>query len=329
LADDRNAKILSLGISAVLTAILFAVIDFTPDAPLIGTILAILFAWLFIAYFIWSILDGIDALIGLPKSIKDMLEANARAKRTRAEVNALRGGPSQHASGQAATKPQAPAALSPEDEAHMTAWIEGFIKAGIIDGARFDEDARAAVRSAVADWGEASPYAILMSIEEIGGNGQMHAGGMLPALGFLDTKGEQLAEGFVEEVAMLDRVTGGALDLSIAALNVPAFEAMADTDIALDLSIGGVVVPLRWRSAVKYSSNILPLHVAHAYHALDRGDAVATLWSDQGSILMRLAPAQLRSFNARMSRQECEDDRFCWLHRETPFGSGDPPPVLP
>jgi hypothetical protein len=205
----------------------------------------------------------------------------------------------------------------------MTAWVNSFIKAGIIDGTQFDEAARDAVRSTVADWGEVSPFAILMGIEEIG-DGQMRAGGLLPTLGFLDSKGEQLAEGFVDEVAMLDRVTGGALALSIAEPNVPPFAAMADKDIELDLRIGGAVVPLRWRSAVKYSSTILPVHVARAYHALGRGDSLATLWSDQGTIILRLKPAQYRSFNARMERQECGDERFGWLHRETPFASGDP-----
>jgi hypothetical protein len=208
----------------------------------------------------------------------------------------------------------------------MAAWLNSFVKAGIIDGAQFDDAARDAVQQSVAGWGEASPFAILMGIEELG-EGQMRAGGLLPTLGFLDSKGEQLAEGIVDDVAMLERVTDGALALGIDRITVPPYAAMADSDIELDLRISGSVVPLRWRSAAKYASTILPVYIARAYHALGRDDALATLWSDQGSFILRLTPAQYRSFNARMSRQECGDDRFGWLHRETPFASGDPLPA--
>jgi hypothetical protein len=317
-------------ISGVLTAIIIGFAGFTPDLP--GPIRAFIaiMLWLFIAFAIWVFKDSIDALIALPQNFREMREASARAKRAKAEAKGRSVDNARPAAAPAASSATSPAPattapddLSPDDEAQLTGWLNSFIKAGIIDGTQFDAVARAAVHESVAGWGEASPYAILMGIEEIGG-GQMRAGGLLPTLGFLDTKGEQLADGFVHEVAMLDRVTGGALALSIDQITVPPFEAMADNDVQLDLRIGDAVVPLRWRSAVKYASTILPVHVARAYHALGRGDALATLWSDQGSFILRLTPAQYRSFNSRMERQECDDERFSWLHRETPFASGDP-----
>ncbi len=217
-------------------------------------------------------------------------------------------------------------AWSDADHTRLERWMAALADAGVLRPGGADA---AAIAAAMADFGEVWPSAILMSIAEWEeAQGIAPADSRLSDLAFLDSKTEQLEELIREQVADLDRVTGGALGLSITAIDWPPLAEMPGRPVAITLAIGGSTQTLSWRSNAKYASTILPAAVARAYHALGRGDAIAALWCDQGAWLMRLSPDARKKLNARLRREGVEEESFEWLHVGAPFASGDPPPQM-
>ena len=137
--------------------------------------------------------------------------------------------------------------------------------------------------------------------------------------------GEQDAGVLAEQIADIDRLTRGILNLTDEAIRWPADVRKADVELAI--TVNGAPLRLTWRAAPKYVSTVPHVALAQAYAALGTGHRLATYWVDRGMWLMRLADGAVEALNTELGLNPETGEAFGWLDEEAPFAAGDPSPL--
>jgi hypothetical protein len=311
-------------ISAVLTAVLFAVVEFSPAAGLGERLLVIVFAWAFIGF-------AVHAFADLAKVPGDLRQIFKQPNRPKATVAGVFGAAKTTAGviGNAIAPPNPVAPYTPPEPtdaelAEVEAALAPLAAAGVFQPQVPDP---ALVFAGVADCGEPiTPEAIFNALNE------MHyyhpdadAADYMANLAFVDSKTEQSAELLSSYIADFDALTDGALAITVNAIDHPPFAEADSRDVIIDLVVSGAPLRVQYRGGAKYLSTYLHVALAKAYQALGRGDAIATFWTDQGVWLTRLHDGAVATLNAALGLDDPDSPyQFGWLHAEEPFAAGDP-----
>ena len=324
--DDkrRRAILITLGIGAILTAILLLVVDFDPAMTMGGRALISLFAWAFISFFLWS-------LRGLVKVPDDFRMAMAERRRANgAGPGALRTGAlAAGVVGKAVMSDSHPdryvaPELAREQQDAVRAMVAAMAAAGLFQPAVPDPEL---LFAGVADWGEPlTPEAIFAALDELHyHHPDIDEAAYMGNLAFVDSKAEQGAALIEHHIRDFDALTGAALAIRIDRIDHPSFDQTATRDVLINLTVGGAPMVVRYRGATKYLSTQLHVALAQAYRALGRGDAIATYWTDQGVRLTRLSDGAVEALNAALGLSGTtlsDAGPFAWLHSEAPFAAG-------
>lgn len=284
-------------IGAGLTAVLFALVEFAPEIGLGGRVFMVAFAWAFLSFAIWS--------------IADLFKGNEYAEERRA----------------AAAQPIEPSRDLTEAEVARVAHIVAVMgKHGIFAPQIPDPELLHA--GVVHSLDNLSPADIFDTL------GELHY--YHPAvpddvfwdnIAMVPSHGEHNATQLAQEIADIDRLTRGVLNLTDEAIRWSA--NLRSTDVELAITVNGAPLHLTWRAAPKYASTVPHVALARAYAELRTGYRLATYWVDRGMWLMRLADGAVEALNAELGLNSAGGEGFGWLDAEEPFAADDPVAPLP
>lgn len=239
-------------IGAVLTAILFALIEFAPEIGLGGRLFMIAFAWAFISLGIWSFID--------------LFKWKERAEERRA----------------AAVAPIEPSRDLTEVEVARVAAIVAVMGRHGIFAPHIPDPAllHAGVLHAIENL---TPGDIFDTL------GELHY--YHPAvpddvfwdnIAMVPSHGEQGASDLASQIVDIDRLTRGVLNLTGEAIRWPA--NVRTTDVELAITINETPMQLAWRAAPKYASTVPHVALARAYAALGHRSSSRHLLGGQGCV---------------------------------------------
>ncbi len=284
-----------LTIGAVLTAILFALVEFEPGASWAVKALMVAFAWAFLSYGVWV--------------FADLFKWRGDTEQRRA----------------AALEPILPSRDLTEAEVARVAHIVAVMgKYGMF--APQIPDPALLHAGVVHSLDTLSPADILDAL------GELHY--YHPAvpddafwdnLAIVPSHGEQDAGVLAEQIADIDRLTRGALSLTNEAIRWPADVLSGNVELSLD--VNGGAMRIFFSAADKHLSTVPHVALARAYAALGTGYRIATYWTDHGMWLMRLADGAVEALNAELGLDPETGEAFGWLDGEAPFAAGDPSPL--
>jgi hypothetical protein len=283
-----------LGISALLTAILFALVEFSPETPLIAKALMIVFIWLFIGYGLWMVADIPSAIRGL-----SAISKGRSAQSTMTSVEDI-----------AASKE-----LEADAAAALAALVATMARHGIFAQHVPDPEL---LHPGVVDFGGVSPAGVFEALSELHYyHPEIPADAFIANLAMLTSHGEQGVETLAQEIADIDRLTHGALGLTNEAIHWPV--NVRSSEAELRITMNGEPTVLRWRALDKYLSTVPHVALARAYAALGTGYRLATLWTDRGAWIMRLANGAVEALNNELG---LKTEVFGWLDEEDPMAAG-------
>jgi hypothetical protein len=314
--NERNKRIaITLGIGGLLNAILFALIEFSPDTNAAAKVLMILFGWLFISYGLWSFAD-------VPAALRDLFVLfRSRPQRPAPSPMGVQQGHPVLASVEEIAESKT---LDAEQTAALAEMVAVLARHGVF-APRIPDPAL--LHPSIADYGAVDPGAVFGALSELHYyHPAIPEDSFMANLAMLTSHGEQGAETLAEEIADIDRLTQGALGLADEALCWPADIRAEEAE--LRITINGAPTVLRWRALDKYLSTVPHVALAKTYAALGTGFRLATYWTDQGAWIMRLADGAVEALNAELGLDPATSDPFGWLDEEEPIAAGDPPPVL-
>ncbi len=311
--NRRRAILITLIIGAVLAAVCLLVIQ--PINPLAGPLEQLviwLVAWLGLSLLLWSLRD----LAEVTRDVADLWRPQRPRALARAAVHETARATEQAAFAEAAS--DIPKASQDEIRAVVTTLARyGVFAPQVPDPAL--------LFAGTPDFGGGvTPDGIFYALNELHYyHPDIDTAEFMANLAFVDSKTEQsaaLIHGYINE---FDALTDGALGIQIVRIDHPSFADMAARDVVIDLTVGGAPLRIQYRGLPKYLSTHLHVALARAYHALGRGDAIASYWTDQGAWLMRIAHGAVERLNAALGIEDSETaDPFAWLHEEVPFAAG-------
>lgn len=306
MTHDLKPKLICLAIGAVLALILFQLIPFAPEIGLGGRILMIVFGWLFLSFGLWTMRDliALGRDLSAPRPVRAATQESARVAEQ---------------AGFTAATPDIPPARQ-DDIRHVVAALasHGVFAPQVPDAAL--------LFAGTPDFGGgATPEGIFGALSELHYyHPDVDDAAFFGNLVLHPSHAEQNADTIAEQIADFEQLTGGGLAITTTRIAWPADDALATQDVVVELMIAGEPVTLHWRSAAKYLSTTLHTAIALRYQALNRGDAIATYWTDRGVWLMRLRDGAAQALNSELKLDDTMHDLFGWLHNDTPMESGRP-----
>jgi hypothetical protein len=290
-----------LGIGALLTAILFALVEFSLETPPLAKGLMIVFIWLFISY-------GLRMVADLLSTVRDLLTIS-KGRSPQSGLTSVED--------IAASKE-----LEADDAVALSTMVAAMARHGIFAPEVPDPTL---LHPGIADFGEVSPAGVFEALGELHHyHPDIPEDAFAANLAMLSSHGEQGVEALAGEIADFDRLTHGALGLADEAIHWPANVRTSEAE--LRITMNGEPTVLRWRALDKYLSTVPHVALARAYAALGTGYRLATYWTDRGAWVMRLADGAVEALNVELALDPATSNTFGWLDKEQPMAAGDPPP---
>lgn len=143
-----------------------------------------------------------------------------------------------------------------------------------------------------------------------------------------DSHAEQFEETLRRQIADLERLAGGALDIRDVAIDLTLRDGPGPhPPCTIGMTVNGEPVTLTYAPAGKYLSSHIHVALARALKAADCGKRLAWLWCDQGAWIACLADGAVERLNAGPGFDKAGFDGWDWIDASDPFAAGDT--VLP
>lgn len=179
----------------------------------------------------------------------------------------------------------------------------------------------------VADMDESvKPDTILAALGELG---HYHPGTdparFMANLAMLDSKTEQDSAYLRGQIADLDRLAGGALQIADVAIDAVWPPAERIMPVRIALTVNGAPLTIAYDGDVKYASSHIQHALALHLDAAKAGRRFAWLWTDQGAWIAALPDGAVEALNAALKLKPQGRCVWEWVSDAKPFAAGDTP----
>ncbi len=279
----------------------YFLMDFSPDTGSSARLLMSLFLGAFAGFGVWS-------FAGIPALIADLIGL-ARGRRAAASAQPI------HAPDE---RPQlAPARKGLVRRVVTLLGDEGVFAPEVPDPAMLFEG--------VADWdGPVTQAAVLGALDEANywhpdfdpercmANVVMH-----------NSHAEQFEETLRRQIADLERLAGGALDVRDVAIDLTLLDGPGPhPPCTIGMTVNGDPVTLTYAPAGKYLSTYIHVALARALKAANCGKRLAWLWCDQGAWIACLPDGAVERLNAGPGFDKAGFDGWDWIDVGDPIAAG-------
>lgn len=179
----------------------------------------------------------------------------------------------------------------------------------------------------VADMDESvKPDTVLAALGELG---HYHPGTnparFMANLAILDAKTEQDPDYLRGQIADLDRLAGGALQIADVAIDAVWPPAERIMPVRIALTVNGAPLTITYDGDVKYASSHIQHALALHLDAAKAGRRFAWLWTDQGAWIAALPDGAVDKLNAALKLKPQSRCVWEWVSDAKPFAAGDTP----
>ncbi|MGH6651782.1 MAG: hypothetical protein ACREB7_11690 [Sphingopyxis sp.] len=179
----------------------------------------------------------------------------------------------------------------------------------------------------VADMDESvKPDTILAALAELDyyhpGTDPAH---FMANLAMLDSKTEQDPDYLRGQIADLDRLAGGALQIADVVIDAAWPPAERIMPVRIAMTVNGAPLAIAYDGDVKYASSHIQHALALRLDAAKAGRRFAWLWTDQGAWLSALPDRAVEALNAALKLKPQGRCVWEWVSDAKPFAAGDTP----
>jgi len=179
----------------------------------------------------------------------------------------------------------------------------------------------------VADMDESvKPDTILAALAELDyyhpGTDPAH---FMANLAMLDSKTEQDPDYLRGQIADLDRLAGGTLQIADVVIDAAWPPAERIMPVRIAMTVNGAPLAIAYDGDVKYASSHIQHALALRLDAAKAGRRFAWLWTDQGAWLSALPDGAVEALNAALKLKPQGRCVWEWVSDAKPFAAGDTP----
>lgn len=144
-------------------------------------------------------------------------------------------------------------------------------------------------------------------------------------LAMLDSKTEQDPDYLRGQIADLDRLAGGALQIADVVIDAAWPPAERIMPVRITMTVNGAPLAIAYDGDVKYASSHIQHALALRLDAAKAGRRFAWLWTDQGAWISALPDGAVDALNAALKLKPQGRCVWEWVSDAKPFAAGDTP----